>query len=115
MTNHPLAVSRIAGADVAPVGVTRFDTINPANGERMAEIVPADAAAIDLAVTSAATAQRQWMAMSAAERGRVLGRIASLLRHRKMDLAALEVADTGKPIQEAPEACLLYTSPSPRD
>ncbi len=104
MTDHPLAVSRIAGADVASDGVTRFDTINPANGERMAEVVPADAAAIDLAVTSAATAQQQWIATPAAERGRVLGRIAALLRHRKMDLAALEVADTGKPIQEAPEA-----------
>ena len=49
-------------------------------------------------------AQRQWVALPAAERGRVLNRVAAILRERKQELARLEVLDTGKPIQEAPEA-----------
>ena len=50
------------------------------------------------------TRSAQWIALPAAERGRVLTRVAALLRERKMELARLEVIDTGKPIQEAPEA-----------
>ena len=46
----------------------------------------------------------QWVALPAAERGRVLNRVAAILRERKQELARLEVLDTGKPIQEAPEA-----------
>jgi betaine-aldehyde dehydrogenase len=39
--------------------------------------------------------------MSGAQRGRVLNRAVQLLRQRNDELAALEVADTGKPISEA--------------
>lgn len=99
-----LLKSRIAGADAAPEGGERFDNINPATGEVTCQVASADAALVDRAVGAAKTAQRQWIALAAAERGRVLGRVAAILRERKMDLARLEVLDTGKPIQEAPEA-----------
>ena len=39
--------------------------------------------------------------MTGAERGRILRRVAALLRERNDELARLEVLDTGKPIQEA--------------
>ena len=39
--------------------------------------------------------------MSGAQRGRVLNRAVQLLRQRNDEIAALEVADTGKPISEA--------------
>jgi betaine-aldehyde dehydrogenase len=68
------------------------------------EVATADAALVDDAVLAAKSAQRQWIALPAAERGRVLYRVAAMLRERKAELAQLEVRDTGKPIQEAPEA-----------
>ncbi|WP_407637761.1 betaine-aldehyde dehydrogenase [Afifella pfennigii] len=79
-------------------------TENPATGEALAHFAAADAAAVDRAVAAAAAAQRHWLAMAPAARGRVLYRVAALLRQRVDDLARLEVFDTGKPIQEAPEA-----------
>jgi betaine-aldehyde dehydrogenase len=78
--------------------------VNPATGEVICEVAAADAALVDQAVARAAEAQRVWLAMSAAVRGRVLMEVAHRLRERKQELARLEVLDTGKPIQEAPEA-----------
>ncbi|MGQ7792725.1 betaine-aldehyde dehydrogenase [Faunimonas sp. B44] len=100
----PVLKSRIAGEDVAPEAGDRFADLNPATGEALCEVAAADAAIVDAAVAAAQRAQREWVAMPAAERGRVLNRVASRLRERKMELARLEVLDTGKPIQEAPEA-----------
>jgi betaine-aldehyde dehydrogenase len=68
------------------------------------EVAAADAALVDQAVSAAREAQRRWIALPAAERGRVLNRVAAILRERRQELARLEVLDTGKPIQEAPEA-----------
>jgi betaine-aldehyde dehydrogenase len=100
----PLLQSRIAGADRAPADGERFPDINPATGEVICEVAAADTALLDEAVAAAARAQKEWIALPAAERGRVLNRVAALLRERKQELARLEVLDTGKPIQEAPEA-----------
>jgi betaine-aldehyde dehydrogenase len=102
--------SRIAGADRAPENGPRFNDTNPATDEVLCEVAAADAAVVDEAVAAAHQAQRAWIALPAAERGRVLNRVAALLRERKMELARLEVLDTGKPIQEAPER----TSARPR-
>ncbi len=99
-----LLKSRIAGADRAPAEGERFADVNPATGETVCEVAAADAGLLDEAVAAAAAAQRDWAALPAAERGRVLNRVAALLRERKQELARLEVLDTGKPIQEAPEA-----------
>jgi betaine-aldehyde dehydrogenase len=104
MPKAQVLTSRIAGEDVAPGGSERFHNLNPATGEIVCEVASADAATIDRAVAAAAAAQREWMALTPAERGRVLARVAVILRERKMELARLEVIDTGKPIQEAPEA-----------
>jgi betaine-aldehyde dehydrogenase len=100
----PILKSRIAGSDRAPENGPRFADVNPATGETIVEVWAADAALVDEAVAAARDAQSEWMALAAAERGRVLGRVATLLREEKTALARLEVADTGKPIQEAPEA-----------
>lgn len=104
MASEKILRSRIAGDDRAPENGPRFDDINPATGEILCEVLAADAALIDEAVAAARAAQRIWIALPAAERGRVLNRVAAILRERKMELARLEVLDTGKPIQEAPEA-----------
>ena len=78
-----------------------FECINPATGERLANMQQASRADIEKAVESAKTGQRNWAAMSGTERGRILNKAVAILRERNDELAVLEVKDTGKPIQEA--------------
>ena len=78
-----------------------FECINPATGERLANIQQASRADIEKAVESAKTGQRKWAVMSGTERGRILNKAVAILRERNDELAVLEVKDTGKPIQEA--------------
>lgn len=94
----------IDGVAVRGGGDTPFATIDPATGEALATIVPAVAEDIDRAVVAAASAQQEWQATDGAAKAVVLNRIADALADRRMELAELEVADTGKPISEAPEA-----------
>ena len=104
LASSKILASRIGGKDRAPASGQRFDDVNPATGEVICSVAAADASLVDEAVAAAKAAQRQWVALPAAERGRVMGRVATILRERKQELALLEVLDTGKPIQEAPEA-----------
>jgi betaine-aldehyde dehydrogenase len=78
----------------------RFASLNPANGETLAEIEISGAAEVEAAVRAAQSGQAVWQAMTGAERGRVLRQVADLLRARNDELARLETLDTGKPIQE---------------
>lgn len=82
-------------------GGERFETLNPATGQRIAFVHEALAADVDAGVASAQRGFEQWSALTGAERGRVLQRAAQLLRARNDELAALEVQDSGKPLQEA--------------
>ncbi|CAX59472.1 Betaine aldehyde dehydrogenase [Erwinia billingiae Eb661] len=77
-----------------------FTTINPANGEVLAEITSASQQDIDRAVASAEAGQRIWRGYTPVERSRVLLKAVALLRERNQQLAELETADTGKPISE---------------
>ncbi len=81
----------------------KFETINPATEEVIAEIAEADEADIDLAVLAARKAFESgaWPEMKARERARVLRRIADLIRERSEELAILETLDSGKPIQHS--------------
>jgi betaine-aldehyde dehydrogenase len=95
-----------AAPDAARVGRARasaaasFRVINPATGVMLAEIPIDTAAQVDAAVARARAAQKQWAALSGAQRGRILARAAALLRERNEELAHLETLNTGKPIQE---------------
>ncbi|MCG9677025.1 betaine-aldehyde dehydrogenase [Vibrio sp. Isolate24] len=80
-----------------------FTTYNPANGEPLAEIGQASQQDLDRAIESAKRGFRVWSSMSPIERSRILLKAVAILRERNDELAALEVADTGKPIQEAIE------------
>ncbi|UTV29519.1 betaine-aldehyde dehydrogenase [Photobacterium atrarenae] len=80
-----------------------FLTYNPATGEPLAEIGQASSEDVERAIASAHEGFKVWSAMSGAERGRILMRAVAILRERNDELAALEVKDTGKPLQEAIE------------
>ena len=91
----------IGGRAVDGTSGETFPTVNPATGEMLAEVQQASAADVDSAVASSRQAFEEWRELPGAARGRVLMHVARLLRARNDELAALEVADTGKPIAEA--------------
>jgi aldehyde dehydrogenase (NAD+) len=88
-----------------------FPTVNPATGEVICHVAEADKADVDLAVRAARKAFNEgpWPRMSAAERGRLLHRLADLIEENKEELAALETLDNGKPYRDALNADLALT------
>ncbi len=75
-------------------------TINPATGAVLARLSVDGPREIEAAVARARSAQPRWAALTGAERGRLLRRVADGLRARNAELAEVETRDTGKPIQE---------------
>ena len=91
----------INGQFIANVSGATFDVINPATGKVIYQVEVADNKVRTAAIDSAKNGFATWSAMSATERSRILLRAVALLRERNNELAAIEVADTGKPWQEA--------------
>ncbi|MDZ7747901.1 MAG: betaine-aldehyde dehydrogenase [Halofilum sp. (in: g-proteobacteria)] len=81
-----------------------FADVNPADGRTLCHVALAGSEDVDRAVAAAARAQREWARTPAADRGRILRRAAELLRANVDEIARLESLDTGRPIQETPEA-----------
>ncbi|MCZ8520713.1 MULTISPECIES: aldehyde dehydrogenase family protein [Paenibacillus] len=92
----------IGGQFVEAVSGRTFDTPNPATGEVLATVSEGDEADIDAAVRAARTAfdEGPWSRLSAAERGRLMYKLADLIEENKEELARLETLDNGKPIRE---------------
>src|SRR5579862_2788837 len=86
-------------------GSKTFDTINPATGEVLAQIVEGSAADVDHAVNAAREAldgtSAAWRKMPASERSRLIWRLADLIAQHIDELAELETLDNGKPIFES--------------
>ena len=80
-----------------------FATTNPATGETICQVAEGDKADIDLAVKAARKAFEEgpWPRTSAAERGRLLHRLADLIEQHREELAALESLDNGKPYRDS--------------
>ena len=90
-----------------------FATINPATGEEICQVAAADESDVDEAVKAARHAFEKgpWRKMSAAERGRLLNKLADLIEKHADELARLEALDNGKPL--ASHAPPISRSPSP--
>lgn len=115
MNAQPKASHYINGRFVDDEQGTPLPVIYPATGETIATLHSATPNIVELAVEAARTAQGAWAQLKPVERGRILRRVADLLRARNDELARLETLDTGKAIQEtlvadAPSAadCLEY-------
>jgi len=78
-----------------------FPNYHPATNHIINHIAYASEADLQAALNSAESAFSPWAAFSIAQRSNVLLRAAALLRERVVELARLEVWDTGKPISEA--------------
>ncbi|MBB1313025.1 betaine-aldehyde dehydrogenase [Aliivibrio sp. SR45-2] len=93
----------IDGQSIQATSGETFTSINPANGEPIAQLGQASQADLELAIESAKRGFAVWSAMSPIERSRILLNSVKILRERNNDLANIEVMDTGKPLQEALE------------
>jgi aldehyde dehydrogenase (NAD+) len=92
----------IDGKWVKPSNNRYFDTINPANEEKLAEIAWASDEDVDLAVKAARKAYVEvWSIMKASERAKYIFRIARLMQEHAKELALIETLDGGKPIRES--------------
>jgi len=98
----------INGEFVESVSGKTFETPNPATGETLATLYEAQAEDIDRAVKAARKAfdEGKWSKMSAAQRSRLMYKLADLMEEHKEALAQLETLDNGKPIRETTNADL---------
>ncbi len=100
-TDVMLVANSIGGELVEPAGGSYFDDLEPATGRVCARVPDSDGRDVERAVAAAAEAFPAWSATPAAERSRVLLRIADLIEERADELAHLESMDTGKPLRLA--------------
>ena len=94
----------INGEWVSASGGETADTVNPATGEAFAQVASATEQDVDAAVTAARAAfdSGPWgNKMSAADRARLLYKIADLIEANIDDFATLETLDNGKPFFES--------------
>jgi aldehyde dehydrogenase (NAD+) len=82
-------------------GERHFDSINPANGQVIAQIAQASSAQVDSAVQAAQAALPAWQALGGHGRARHLYALARTLQKHARLFAVLETLDNGKPIREA--------------
>jgi acyl-CoA reductase-like NAD-dependent aldehyde dehydrogenase len=82
-------------------GRNKFQTINPANEELLAEIAQAENYDVDAAVNAATKAFKSWRLTPAPLRGELLFKIGDILKQKKEELARLLTQDMGKVISEA--------------
>lgn len=76
-------------------------TLNPHDNSPIAEVALAGAADVDKAVAAATRAFPAWSRLAAADRGRILLRLADLIEANADELARLESLDTGHPIKDS--------------
>ncbi len=93
----------IDGKWVDAISGKTFPTFNPATGEVLANVAEGDKADIDAAVKAARRAfdSGPWSRMTAAERGKLVWKLADLLEQHIEEFATLETLDNGKPLTVA--------------
>ena len=76
-------------------------TLNPHDNTTIADVAMAGRADVDKAVDAAERAFPAWSRMAAADRGRILLKLADLIEARSDELARLESLDTGHPLRDS--------------
>ncbi len=78
-----------------------FKSVNPADGNTVAEIAAFTAGELESALHQAAQAAPHWRQQTVAERCRLMQQAASVLRERAEELACMMTLEMGKPVSEA--------------
>ncbi len=76
-------------------------TLNPHNNTTIADVAMAGKEDVDRAVAAAQKAFPKWSRMAAADRGRILLRLADKLEEHTEEFARLESLDTGHPLRDS--------------
>jgi betaine-aldehyde dehydrogenase len=87
--------------------VSDFNLIEPATGGMLASVPRATADGVDGAVRRAAEVFPTWRAVNTRDRGRMLMRLAQLIRDNVGELAKLESRNVGKPIRDSRDEVAL--------
>ncbi len=100
MKTYPLYIN---GEFVQPEASATLDVIDPSTADVIARVPDAGAADVARAVRTARAAfdAGPWKDATAQDRGRVLFKLADIVRRRAGELAELETRNTGKPIVES--------------
>jgi aldehyde dehydrogenase (NAD+) len=89
----------IDGRRVKPLSGRYFTTVNPATEQVIAQVAEAGVEDVDVAVRSARKAlEGEWGHMKASDRGRLLLKLADLIKRDEEELVMLESLDSGKPV-----------------
>lgn len=91
----------INGEFVPAIKGGTIDVLNPTNGTLITQIAAAEAEDVDRAVEAAQKAFEVWSEYPAAERGRLLLKLADLIEEHAEELAQIESLDTGHPIKDS--------------
>jgi aldehyde dehydrogenase (NAD+) len=91
----------IGGAWKAPANGKYFETTDPSNGEKIAEVAEGSAADVDAATKAARAALKDWQSLTGHERAKFLYALARQVQKHARRLAVLETVDNGKPIRES--------------
>jgi len=91
----------IDGAFIKPANGKYFDTVNPSDNKKIAQVAEASKKDVDKAVAAARKAFKSWSALTGKERGKYIFRIARLIQERAREFAVIESLDGGKPIRES--------------
>ncbi|MGI0055420.1 MAG: aldehyde dehydrogenase family protein [Thermoplasmata archaeon] len=90
----------IGGKWTEPTGAQRFETENPANGEKVGSFVSATPADVQAAITAAQAAFPAWRDTPPPQRGEILLRAARYLSEHKEELGRVVSQEMGKVIAE---------------
>ncbi|MBI2941999.1 MAG: aldehyde dehydrogenase family protein [Chloroflexi bacterium] len=93
----------IDGQRVESLSGERYEDRDPASDQVLALLPRANPADVDRAVEAATRAfnSKEWGGIAPAERGRLMLRLAQLIRANAEELARLESQDNGKPLRQA--------------
>ena len=89
----------INGEWVEPASGKYYDDVNPSTGATLAKVAEGGAEDIDRAVKAARAAfEGPWAKIHPGDRGRMLYKLAQLVRDNAEELAEIDALDAGKPI-----------------
>jgi aldehyde dehydrogenase (NAD+) len=93
----------VDGEERSALDGATFESVDPSTGTSLARVASAAASDVDAAVGAArgALADGRWARLRPAERGRILWRLAELIRRDAAELAATESRDNGKPLRQS--------------
>ena len=91
----------INGKFVDALSGETLPTLNPHDNSVITNVAMAGRADVDVAVAAAQQAFPAWSRMAAADRGRILLRLADLIEANAEELARLESLDTGHPLKDS--------------